>query len=196
MQLPQIRMESTFAQTQIATTRGELEIEQPKAEVSIEQPPAEVEIEHTPSRLTIDQTQARADMDLKTIKRRKEEFAQLGYEDLLSGIARRSQDGDELMMIENGGNAIAEQAKRNSETPMYDFNIGWIPSHGSVKIDYNPGKVEIRAKANKPIISITANKPSVSYTPGKAEVSLKNYPSLKIDFENLKFVGINYEQSI
>ncbi|CAM3979580.1 DUF6470 family protein [Mesobacillus zeae] len=196
MQLPQIRLESTFAQTQIQTTPAVLEIEQPGPEMSMEQPQAELQIERTPSRMTIDQTKAREDMDLKSIRSRIEEAADRGYEDWLAGIARRSQDGDELMMIENRGNPIAEQAKRNSESPLYEFNIGWIPSAGSVKIDYDPGKVEIRAKANKPVISIKANKASVSYTPGKAEVSLKNYPSLKIDFENLKFVGNNYEQSI
>jgi hypothetical protein len=196
MQFPQIRLQSTFGQTEINTRKAVQEIEQPKAELSIQQPAAELDIQRTPSKLTIDQSKAREDMDLKNISRRIEEFAQQGYQDWISGLARVSQDGDELMMIENGGHAIAEQAKRNSETPMLDFNIGWIPSAGSVKIGYNPGKLDINWKVNKPIIESEINKPIHNYTPGKAEVSLKTYPSLKIDFENLKYLGINYEQSI
>jgi hypothetical protein len=196
MQFPQIRLQSTFGQTEINTQNARLDIEQPKAELSIQQPPAEVNINRTPSKLTIDQTKAREDMDLKNISKRIEEFAQQGYEDWLSGLARVSRDGDELMMIENDGDTIASQAKRNSESPMLDFNIGWIPSVGRVKIGYAPGKVDINWKVNKPNIEITTNEPVVNYSPGKVEVSIKEYPSIKIDFENLRYVGINYEQFI
>lgn len=196
MQFPQIRLQSTFGKTEINTHNAKLEYEQPKVELSIQQPPAELDINRTPSKLTIDQTKAREDMDLKKISKRIEEFAQQGYQDWLSGLARVSQEGDDLMMIENGGHPIADQAKRNSESPMLDFNIGWIPSAGGVKVGYDPGKVELTWKVNKPIIESRVNKPIVNYSPGKVEVSLKEYPSLKIDFENLKYVGINYEQSI
>ncbi|MBT2643577.1 hypothetical protein J7I80_15150 [Bacillus sp. ISL-41] len=196
MQFPQIRLQSTFAQTEIRTQPSQLEMEQPKAELSIQQPAAELNIDRKPAKLTIDQTEARADMDLKHVSRRIEEAAQQGYQDWLAGLARVSQDGDELMMIENGGQPIADQAKRNSETPMLDFNIGWIPSAGGVKLGYDPGKVDINWKTNKPVIESKINKPVINYTPGKAEVSLKQHPSLKIDFANLKHVGINYEQSI
>ncbi|MCM3124131.1 MULTISPECIES: DUF6470 family protein [unclassified Mesobacillus] len=196
MQFPQIRLQSTFAQTEINTYNAKLEYEQPTAELSIEQPSAELDINRTPSKLTIDQTKAREDMDLKNISKRIEEFSQQGNEDWLTGIARLSQDGDELMMIENGGHTIADQAERNSESPILEFNIGWIPSAGSVKIEYDPGKVDINWKVNKPIIESKINKPVLNYSPGKVEVSLKEYPSLKIDFENLKHVGIKYEQSI
>ncbi|GAM11995.1 DUF6470 family protein [Mesobacillus selenatarsenatis] len=196
MQFPQIRLESTPGQISINAIKSNMEIEQPKAELSIEQPKADLDINKTPSRLTIEQTKAREDMDLKHISRRIEEAAQQGYQDWLAGLARVSQDGDEVMMIENGGHPIADQAKRNSESPMLEFNIGWIPSAGGVKIDYAPAKVDINWKVNMPIIESNVNNPVINYTPGKAEVSLKQHPSLKIDFENLRHVGINYEQSI
>ncbi|WP_226643238.1 DUF6470 family protein [Mesobacillus subterraneus] len=196
MQFPQIRLQSTFGQIEINTHNAKLVFEQPIAELSIQQPTAELDINRTPLKLSIDQTKAREDMDLKNISKRIEEFAQQGYQDWLSGLERVSQDGNELMMIENGGNAIADQAKRNSESPMLDFNIGWIPSMGSVKVGYYPGQVNINWKINKPIIESRINEPLVDYLPGKVEVGLKEYPSLKIDFENLKYVGSNYEQLI
>ncbi|MFC3886530.1 DUF6470 family protein [Bacillus songklensis] len=196
MQLPQIRLESTNARIKLNIEKPVQEIQQPQAELSIEQPAAELNIERTPSKLTIDQTKAREDMDLKHISRRIEEAAQQGYQDWLDGLERRAQDGDELMRIENGGDAIAEQAKRNSEPPIYDFNIGWIPSANSVQISYDPGKVDIQWKQNKPIINARVNKPILNYEPGKTNVELARYASLKVDFENLKYVGINYEQKI
>ncbi|QOR66253.1 hypothetical protein IM538_21220 [Cytobacillus suaedae] len=196
MQMPQIRLESTFARVAMTTTKPIQEIQQPSADLSIEQPKADLQIETTPGKLTIDQSQARADVDLKSIARRKEEFAQQGYQDWLSGMARVSQDGDQLMRIEDGGNPLIDQAKVNSENPMYDFNIGWIPSHGSVKINYTPANVKIDVKRNKPNIQVQVNKAITSYQQGKVNFELSQRNTLNINFDNLKYVGINYEQEI
>lgn len=196
MELAQIRLQSKNAKIGIRTTKPVQEIQQPKAELSIEQPKAELTIQTTPGKLTIDQTEAWADMDLKHISRRIAEAADQGYQDSLEGIARRAQEGNELMRIENGGNPIAQIAKRNSEGPELQFNIGWIPSHFSVKTNYVPAKVDIQIKANKPIITANINKPNREYSPGKVDISLEQRQSLKIDFANLKYVGVNYEQEI
>lgn len=196
MDFPQIRLESTFVKIGMETKKGKLEIQQKPAELSIQQPKAELFMERKPPKLSIDQTKAREDMDLKSISKRIEEFADRGYQSWLDGLARVSQEGDELMRIENGFSAIPDQAKRNSESPIYDFNIGWIPSAGSVKISYDPGALNINWKINKPNIDIKANKPNINYTPDKINILLKQHPSLKIDFENLRYVGINYEQNI
>jgi Family of unknown function (DUF6470) len=196
MQLPQIRLESTFAKIAIETTPPVQEIEQPPAELDLQQPPAEMRIETTPAKLTIDQTKAWEDMGLKHIFRCIEEFAQQGYEDWLEGMARVSRQGDELMRIEDGGNPLADQAKENGEDPMYEFNIGWIPSHFSVKTNFEPAKVHIDVKVNKPINHTKVNKPIINYTPGKVTIDLAQRNSLNIDFVNLRFVGTNFEISI
>lgn len=196
MLFPQIRLESFFAQTELTINKPKQEIRQPKANLDIQQPKAELTMQRTPNRLSIDQRQARADMDLKNVSQRIEEAAQRGRQDLLAAIARIAQDGNELMRIENGGGAIARQAKRNSEGPPDSFNIGFIPSHFSVKIGYEAGKVDINVKENKPVINAHINKPIHDYAPGSAEVGLSKYQSLQIDFENLRYVGIGYEQKI
>jgi hypothetical protein len=186
MDIPQIRIQSTPTKIEMSTTKGELSIEQPKGDLQIEQPKANMNITRIPGKLTIDQTQARADVDLKSVRRRIEEAAQLGKQDLLAGIARRAQEGEELMKIENGFGAIASIAKRNSEGPKKEFNIGFIPKAGSVKISYDPGKVEVNATPNMPIIKYAINKPIINFYPGKVNIDLKEYASLKIDFEKLK----------
>lgn len=186
MNIPQIRMESQFARIGIEQTKPVQEIEQPPAQLSIEQPPADLEIEQIPAKLTIDQTEAWEDMDLKTVFKRTEEFAQLGYESWLEGMARVSEQGDELMRIENGGDPIVRQAIENSEQPQYEFNVGWIPSPFSVNIHYEPGEVRIRAKANEPIIDATQNKPIHRYTPGKVNIYVAQHNKLSISFVNTK----------
>ncbi|MRH41972.1 hypothetical protein GH741_04695 [Aquibacillus halophilus] len=196
MQFPQIRIQSQNAQIQINQTAGQQTIQQPKAIQSIQQPNAELTINHTPSKLSIDQTQAWADMDLKSVFRRIAEAAQDGKQAVYQGTARRIRQGTELMKIENGGNPIARQAQANSEGAPKQFNIGWIPSAGSVKIDYQPSQVDIRITPRKPVINTQAQKPITNYQPGSVDISLHQRNQLNIDFVNLKHHGINFEMTL
>lgn len=182
MNVPQLRLESTNARIGLHTQQPVQEIQQAPADLQIKQPQAELEVNVTPGQLTIDQTEAWADMDLKHISRRIEEFAQRGYEDWLSGLARMSQEGDDLMRVENGGNPIAEHSKMNSESPIYEFNIGFIPRANSVKINYHPSEVQLNWKTHKPEIDVKINRPQHQYTPGKVNVSIEQMPSLTINW--------------
>lgn len=180
MQLPRLTMESTQGRIGITTRLASTSIEQPQAELNIKQPPAKLEIKTTPGKLTIDQTQAWEDMDLKHIFRRIEEAAGWGKQDVLEGMARRARQGDEMMRIENKGNPLPEQAKQNSERRPFEFNIGFIPSHFSVKTNYEPAQVDIEAEPQKPMIEVTPNKPIMEYTPGEVTIDMLQYPSLSI----------------
>ncbi|MGE1162803.1 DUF6470 family protein [Peribacillus simplex] len=185
MQIPQIRLQSTSMKIGLNIEQPVQQIEQKAADQSIEQPQAILEIRTAPGKLTIDQSQAREDMDLKSLSKRVEEFARQGYQDWLAGMARRAQQGTELRHIEKGGNALAEQARQNSKGPEKQFNLGWIPSHFSVKLDYQPAQVEIEATAQKPIIDARINRPNHTYTPGSADVEILQENALDIDFINL-----------
>jgi hypothetical protein len=185
MNVPHIRLESNFIRMGLNIEKPIQEIQQPPAVQSIQQPKAILEIETIPGKLTIDQTKAREDVDLKSIGRRVEEFAQNGYQDWLKGLKRRASQGTELMKIENGGNPIAYQAKENSEGLPKQFNIGWIPSHNSVQLSYEPAKVNIMAEPQKPKIEIEIRRPVHNYTPGKVSTEILEKNSLTIDFINL-----------
>jgi Family of unknown function (DUF6470) len=185
MNVPQIRLESTSAKIGLTIDKPVQEIQQQPADLMIKQPTPELQIDRSPSQLTIDQTEAWADMDLKHISRRIEEFAQKGYEDWLTGLSRLAQEGDDLMRIENGGNPIPEHAKMNSESPIYEFNIGFIPSDNSVKINYQPSVVKLNWQTHKPEINVKVNKPVHQYTPGPVNIDLTQKPSLSIDFVGL-----------
>lgn len=196
MQVPQIRIQSQQALISINQPRADVQIQQPKATQHIEQPHAIVEMRTTPSKLTIDQTQAWHDMDLKSAKVRIEEAAQKGKQKVLEGIARRANQGEQLMKIEQGGNPIASQAVQNGHRKEKQFNIGWIPSHFAVKTDYQPSEVEINITPQKPIIDNRANKPVIQAQQGQVNTSLRQQADLTIDFENLYFRGVQFEMKI
>ncbi|WP_031540573.1 MULTISPECIES: DUF6470 family protein [unclassified Bacillus (in: firmicutes)] len=193
---PQIRLQSIPARLDMWVDKGSLEIQQKQADLEIEQPKAELTIERRPSQLTIDQTKAREDVGYKSVPRMIEDAAAEGKQAVMEGIARRGQERDELLQIQNGGNPIAAQAKRNSQGSPKQFGIGWIPSPNSVKINYDPGEVNVSIETKKAIINTKMNNPEINYTPSKVNIQLAQYPSLEIDFENLKYIGVNYEQYI
>ncbi|MEH6940750.1 DUF6470 family protein [Bacillus sp. JJ722] len=187
MRLPQIRIQSQPALISLQPKNAIIEQQQPRADLDLQQPPAELKMETTPSKLTIDQTAARESIDLKSIKKRIEEFADEGHKEWLEGIARRAKEGEELMRIEDGGNPIAAHAKQNSERPEKQFNIGFVPPLFSVKLHYEPSKVDIQVQVNKVINNTKTNKPTLDYTPGKVEVGLRQRESLNIDYVNVNF---------
>ena len=196
MLLPQIRMESQMAKIAISTTPGKQSIKQPKADIDLQPAKVAMEINRTPGKLTIDQTKAWEDRNLADTFRFIEKIAEEGYQAWLEGIARLAEQGDELMKIENGGSPLADQAKENSESPMYEVNVGWIPSLFSVKFDYEPGNLDINWHLKKAEFRAIPNKPIIHYDRGRVDIKIAQYQKLKIDFANLTFKGQNFEMNI
>lgn len=180
MPISQLQMQSTMARLGHQVTPARQEIVQTPANLSIEQPKADLQINTSPPTLTIDQTQAWEEMNLKSIFRLNEQFSQEGYQAWLEALAANAQEGDQLMRIENGGGAIAQLAKQNSDTPYYESRLTFIPSTGSVKIQIEPGAIQIDAMPRKPVIQVQTHKPDIQYTPGNVKFYMEQYQSLNM----------------
>ncbi|WP_132372093.1 DUF6470 family protein [Melghiribacillus thermohalophilus] len=194
--MPQIRIQSWPTRLDIHTKDAQLHIQQEKADMSIEQPKADLQIRQKQGKLTIDQSQAWRDMNLLSVYESIEEFARLGRDGWLAGIARVSRQGDELMKIEHAGNPIAAQAEENGFDPPKEFNIGWIPSVFAVKTHYEPGGADIHAEPQKPKISVRPRKPNIQYEPWHVNINVAQYPKLEIDVEDLKWRNFSFEITI
>ncbi|WP_404427554.1 DUF6470 family protein [Ureibacillus chungkukjangi] len=182
MNIPKLQIQSTRAQIGIDIQKPVQEIEQPKATLDIQQPAAEITMQTTKSKLSIDSTGARESADYKSSMSRTREISQKSIQDALEGTSRRAQEGNELMRIENGGNPIANQAKTRGPQPYSSLNIKFIPQANSVKIDFQPGSVDIKVEPQQVINNTTTNKPIHNYTPGKVNIDMLQLPSLKIDW--------------
>lgn len=196
MLLPQIRMESQMAKIAINSTPGKQSIEQPKADIDLQPAKVAMEIKRTPGKLTIDQTKAWEDRNLANTFRFIEKQTEEAKKAWLEGIARRAEQGDQLMKIEKGGNPLAEQAKQNSEKPQYNINVGWIPSLFSVKFDYEPGTLDIDWHLQKAEFRAIPHKPVIHYERGHVDIKMAQYQNVKIDFAHLTFKGPNFEMNI
>ena len=183
MRVPQIQITSTNAQIELHTNNAKIDVDQNNADLSIEQKPADLVIDIKPAKLTIDQTKARADVDLKSIALRIEEFSQKGKQKLIKGIQRRVQQGEQLMKIENDTNPLSVQAKQNSQNPMKEFGLGFVPSAGGVDVHYEPSTVQTRFTTHEPNINVKINKPILDYKSGRVDIDLLRKNEIEINFE-------------
>ena len=182
MNIPKLQIQSTKAQIGLIIQKPVQEIDQANANLDLQQPKAEMSIQTTDSKLTIDARAARESADYKSSLSRTREIAKKSIQDALEGTARRAQEGDELMQIENDGNPLANQAKRRGPQPYSSLNIKFIPQANSVNINYQPSTVDIQVEPQKVINNTTTNKPIHNYTPGKVKVEMMQDPSVKIDW--------------
>lgn len=187
MNIPQLRIDQQFAKIGINVTNASVDIQQGAAQLSIQQPQAEINIRTRPGKLTIDQSQAFADLGQFPIGEAVRRDATEGFQKAKEGSKRRRHQGDMMMKIENGGDPLKAIAKQNAPRKAKPFNIGFIPSYGSVKIHYQPGDVEINNRANKPIIDAMTTPVTQSYQRGNVDVYLKQKNYIDINFDNIPF---------
>jgi hypothetical protein len=188
MQVPQIRLQQTHAQIELRITQPVQELQQKPAELSIKQESAKMSIENKPSQLRIDDEQFWNDLGYKSIPTLSLESVQHGRETVLDYIATKVQEGDQLGKIEHKLDAIIGIVTDKLLKPKADFNIAFIPSPGSVKIQFTPAELHINWKKGGADIQVTPNKVIHNYTPGKTEVYLQQRQQLQIDF-----VGTNID---
>lgn len=173
-------------QLDIKTIPAEQRIEQKPADLQIEQPAAILELKTTRPTLNIDRSQFWEDLGFKKMGTVIAEFADQGRQDLLSGIARRAGEGRKLMISAGkgqGAQPIQSIAKENyGPKRPGPYNIKFIPSFQSVKMQYDPGNVDIKVQEQKPKIDVTIQKPIHEYTKGKAQIDVLHYPSVTIDW--------------
>ena len=166
-----------------------LEMKQPMADMTIRQPQAEIEYYQKDAKLLIDQSEAFADAGLKPVSRMIQEYAEKGKQQVLKAMATTAKQGDQLMNIAKESGTIQRLAKENSESPIRDFNIGFVPSSTSkVKKTYIPGELHVKIEQRTPEVKIKANQPIIKVNPGDLEIYLKQKPTL-----SFKTVGLNVD---
>lgn len=181
MNIPQLIHYPTHAKLDMQVTKPTLDLERQNATFVHESSQPKWQVTRTPGKLTIDQTAAWEAMHLKSAMTVIGEEADKGKQAALSGTARRSREGDEMMAIESGGKPLIDQAVRNAYTQEFDTNIGFIPPVGSVKIHYEPSKLNSNWEIRKPNLSWQTYETRYNYTPGRVMYRMEQNPTLQFD---------------
>lgn len=185
MQIPQIQIKKTDIQMDFKITKPFQQIKQPKADLKISQPAATLEINTTNAKLDINMDQMWRDLGLKPIGELINEYAQMGRQEMLSGISKRVSEGRQMMLgagKDQGSATIRNIAKKNHgpERPG-PYNIKFIPSIGSVKVNITPGTTDINIQRNEPKIDVKVNKPQMDFTYGTVNGKMVVRPDVHID---------------
>ncbi|MEY2365261.1 DUF6470 family protein [Lysinibacillus capsici] len=184
MRLPQIQIRTTDAKIDLYIAKPQQHIEQPKATQHIEQPAAILDINTTKSILKIDSSQARRDIGMIGPLESSANYAEKGKQEAIKGMARRAREGRQMMEMagkDQGREIVQNIAQQNHGPHRVQFNVKFVPSVGSVKIDYTPGTTDVNIKRREPIIDAQVNKPIHEYTPGKVTGTMIQRPDVDID---------------
>jgi len=181
LNIPQIQIRTTDAKLGLNIEKGQQTIRQPKATQQIEQPAAIVDIRTTDGEMRIDSSQARRDIGMIGPLESSANFAAEGRQKAMQGMARRVSEGNQMMDIAHNPNAIVSIAKKNTFPNKKALGIDFIPSIGSVKLDYTPAKVDINVQTQKATISAQINKPIHEYKQGQVSGFMLQKSSIEID---------------
>ncbi len=185
MQLPSLSIQTTPAKIGIQTQNASLDIHTAPADLSIEQPTPELNITSKPARVMIDSTQAWNNLNLKSAFVRIKEAAENGHQAVLEGIARRVQEGDQLMHIDRKSNAIKQIAEQHAFQSDGGYDTGSVPPSEAVQITVEPGELNIEASAHQPVFNVQTHAPDISYTPGNVSIYLTQHPDITIEPQGL-----------
>lgn len=182
--IPQIQLQIQDIQMNYSIRPPQVNISQPEAQVSISQPAAILDITAEMGKLSIDQSQAFSEAGLKPISEVNRDYVQKGKQAVLAAIAKKAQQGEQLMHGAGKGQRgapIAQVAKQNAAVqPPKKINIDFIPSPGAVKMDYTPGEFDIHIEAQKPKIDVQVNKPKIDLTYGDVTGTMTQRPSVEV----------------
>lgn len=181
-----LNITQTYAKIGIDRSPTIFEMTARDATLELRQKHAKVNIHTELPRVEIDQYEAFASAGLKNNADIVREAVQRGYQKAYEYIGKVVQDGNALAAIENGGNPIAEIARRDS-LKMHEFDIDFIPKVGpeiTVK-----GDIDINFDKNSQGVNngvdgnYTPANLNINYTPGQVRVFLSQYASIKFDYE-------------
>ncbi|WEG11250.1 DUF6470 family protein [Pullulanibacillus sp. KACC 23026] len=185
MQIPQIRLQQTYAQIGLRITQPVMEIEQQPADLSIKQTPAQMDITKTPSHLEIDQEEAWEQLGFKPLSVLTRDAAEDAKQAAVEAVGEIAQEGDQLAHIENKSNTVAAIVSSKANPAPSDSGNGFIPTSELVKINYTPSELHINWKLGETEINVTPHLVKINYTAGKTEVYLRQQPQLKTDFTEI-----------
>ncbi|MBM7657258.1 DUF6470 family protein [Sporolactobacillus spathodeae] len=181
---PHLEMHQVFGQIKIATQNATQSIRQPKAEQSIEQPKAKMTITRQPAIIAIDQSAGWNNMDLKSASVRIREAAEAGSQAVLDGIARRAEEGQQLLQLgkNKGQNMFARFAADHVADAVIGtrYSTGTTPASEAVRYQVTPAELSVNWQTFQPQVSAVTHAPEINVSPGQVDVSMARYPSLDI----------------
>ncbi|UOE93806.1 DUF6470 family protein [Alkalihalobacillus sp. LMS39] len=193
MQLPYLDITTTDAKIGMKSNTPPIRISQRDADVTMRGNGVDhIKISTTASQLFIDQSAAFADAGLKGPLRRADEHAQKTTSKIYEFMAKKMQQGDAMMKIENGSNVIPRLAVEDGK--LFDFNLQYkqMPTGTEkVRFNYSPSKVSIEGPQNRLDINVNIHKPQYQVSKWQTDVYVQQKESI-----HFSVVGLNVNRGL
>lgn len=180
--LPVIQIRQQYGLLAFDADPATLSIRQPKADIQITTTPSKIITLNPPGQLQIDQSKAwdalgigpHLDAISRVYTRSKQLF--------LEHLARKVEEGNRMMNIHQGGNAIADISKERTMEGVHLDELNFIgpASFDNVDISFIPGELEIKIVPKEVQIQVQANKPEIEAARGKFNAYMARWPSIEI----------------
>ena len=184
-----IQIDTVKAQIYVKTTNAKVTIESPPVDFEMHTKQAKILIEKEPLQLRIDQSQCFNESGLMNNEAQREDNKNKGDQAVLDGIVRMVSEGNQMAMIENGGNMISDIAY-NGTFDIREFDMGIMP-RSKPQIDFIGGELDIKVDDGYIQINSKPNMPRIDYEAGSVETSMSQQPSISI-----RYVGENIDKSV
>ncbi|AYC28943.1 DUF6470 family protein [Paenisporosarcina cavernae] len=181
MRIPRIQIQTTSAKLGLSIQDANVGIRQPKASLTISQPNAIIDINQQDAKLLLDTTQGRRDLGYYNPLEFSKNTSSKAKSLVLTGIARRANEGNQLMGIEKNSNAIPLIASSKIAHRLKNLSLDFIPSINAVDIKYIAGNLDIKISPRSPQIDVQQNKPQFTYSPWDVSGYMIENPSIEID---------------
>ncbi|MEY8752152.1 DUF6470 family protein [Alkalicoccobacillus gibsonii] len=152
----QIQIQTTDAKLQMRTSRPSMKMEQGPADIKIHKSGSDtLEISQEAATLFIDQSKAFAEANLKPSTQLAADWAAKGQASASEYVAAKAQEGKQLTKIERGV-TFARLAEQQNQPGPPSSTIAYMPhSIDRVKIQVQPGKLQIDAPNSELSFQVT-----------------------------------------
>ncbi len=169
----QMELRCKEAQTRIKTEHASLNVTRDRGALRVM---------HSYPRLRIDTYETRSSMNLMSVARSVEVYAQKGMQAAYEATGRIVREGNMLMDISGNQNAISDIIYQRMQNGL-DSMLGFIPSVPA-KITWDPPRLSMQYDADRLSFEWrTYNRPEYEYTPASVEYVVKQYPKLEIEYK-------------
>lgn len=162
------------------SSNARLEYTQPKGEWQMRTIKPKMEIRQGLPQVIIDQSQSFAEAGLKSLPMIMQEYADMGRQYVLEGIARRAQEGD-MMARPPYGDAVAQISASRINLERADFNVQFIPQ-SRPEIDFTGLDFEINWDIGGSERTFYPKKPELQYIAGSLDVYVQQYNEVRFEY--------------
>lgn len=178
MEFPRLEITRQDAQIEITSHRARVEITSRRSRFRMQRNHAQFRLDRRLPTLRVDRSQLFTALGIGPVLQSARQYFADSMQQGLEGIATIAGEGDMLMRIENGGNAIADLGVQAMESSAVEINTTALPQ---AEISWEPGYFNINwTPASMALEWDTSTWADILVEPHYVEIRMKQYPDVKI----------------